>query len=332
MKQLIDKYDRVHDYLRISLIDRCNLNCFYCNPINAPSTSSARSSILSYEELARLVKLFVVDHGFKKIRLTGGEPMVRKDIIPFFKELNKIKKNHPFEIGLTTNGTLLEDKLEILKENGLDRLNISLDTLQRNKFKEITAHDKFLEVIRAIEKAETLGFHPLKINAVAMRGVNDDEFLDFIDYFKGRNINLRFIEFMPFSNNDWSENKFIGYKEIIETISTQHKLLPLKTLPHAVSKDYDIVGEKIKLSFITSMTEHFCGDCNRLRITANGRLKLCLLSDKNSGLNFKELLNSHSDESISHLLQIALYDKPKEHPPAKILMNFTDNKMMSIGG
>ncbi len=211
--KLTDSYGRIHDYIRISLIDKCNLNCIYCNPQNQPFSSSKRDSILSYEELIRLITILVRDLEVKKIRFTGGEPLIRKNILTFFQMLSSLKNEYPFEIGITTNGTQLEDKIESLYDLGLNRINISLDTLQQNRFIAITGKDFLDTTLRAIDKAIRLNFNRVKINAVIVKNVNDEELIDFIEYFQNTNLNIRFIEYMPFDGNGWDNSKFISWKD-----------------------------------------------------------------------------------------------------------------------
>ena len=333
MKTLTDKFGRVHDYLRISLIDRCNLNCFYCNPTDNKTKSVKYKYNLTNDELIRLIKIFVINHGVKKIRFTGGEPMIRRDIMDLFERVSEIKKDFPFTIALTSNGTTLAPHLEKLKKLGLDRLNLSLDTLDRQMFEKITGHDEFLPVMESIEMAEKLDFHPLKINAVGMRGLNDRELTKFVDYFKDRSVNLRFIEFMPFGNNDWNDDKFISYQDMKDIIETEFPLKALEQEKHAVAKDYQVKGHKCKVSFISSISDHFCDDCNRLRIGSSGKMKLCLLSKEDSGVNFRELFRSGvSDEKISEMLMSSLQLKDEKHPPVQQLVTFSNNQMMAIGG
>ena len=172
--KLTDSYGRIHDYIRISLIDKCNLNCIYCNPQNQLVNSSKRDAILSYEELIRLITILVRDLEVRKIRFTGGEPLIRKNILTFFQMLSHVREEYPFEIGITTNGTQLEDKIKSLHSSGVNKMNISLDTLQRNKFIAITGKDLLETTLRSIEKAAQVNFQSVKINAVIIKNINDD--------------------------------------------------------------------------------------------------------------------------------------------------------------
>ncbi len=334
MQTLKDNFKRVHDYLRISLTDKCNLNCIYCNPADAKIKKLQRNEILSYDELLRLINIFTGKLGVKKIRFTGGEPLVRKDIIHFFESVSLLKQQYGFEFGLTTNGTLLEDKLDSLKRFGLDKLNISLDSLRPERFKYITGKDNLDSVIRSIQKASEIGFEPLKINVVVMRFVNDDEIIDFVDLVKDTKMNVRFIEFMPFGNNRWNREGFISYKEIKNIVEKKYQLTEITSFKNLVAKDFHIDGHTGKVSFISSISNHFCESCNRLRIDARGKMKLCLFSSGEDELSFKELLNNknYSDDDICGLIENALQLKKKVHPGVDELLKLEENNMLSIGG
>ena len=334
MQELTDSFNRIHDYLRISLTDKCNLNCIYCNPADFGFTKLRRNEILSFDELIRLINIFAGKLGIKKIRFTGGEPLVRKNIIEFFKMIYPLKNKFGFTTGLTTNGTLLEDKLETLKDFGLDKLNISLDSLKPDRFKFITGKDNLNSVLRSITKALELGFYPLKINVVIMKNVNDDEIIDFVDLIKNTNLNVRFIEFMPFENNGWSQNSFISYKEIKKIIEDKYHLKEITNIKNLVAKDFSLVGYPGKVSFISSISNHFCDSCNRLRITSSGKMKLCLFSNGENELNFKEILNNkiYSDDDICKMIKSSLQFKHKVHPDIEELINLEENNMLNIGG
>jgi cyclic pyranopterin phosphate synthase len=334
MQVLKDSFNRVHDYLRISLTDKCNLNCLYCNPVRSKIKPLNRNEILNFDELLRLIRILVEGLGFKKIRFTGGEPLVRKDILKFFAELYPLKLEYGLEIGLTTNGTLLEDVLHDLQEYGIDRLNISLDSLKSERFKFITGRNNFDSVLRSISKAYQLGFYPLKINTVVIKNINDDELIDFVDFVKNTTINVRFIEFMPFGNNNWNENGFLGYETMKARIEQKFKLIEIASDKNKVAKDFKIEGFHGKVSFISPISHNFCNTCNRLRISAQGKMKLCLFSTGNNELNFKELFDTsmYSDEEIAAFIQEAIKGKAKVHPGLKELLQLEKNNMLSIGG
>lgn len=333
MIQLVDRFERIHDYLRISLTDKCNLKCLYCYP-DGELEKLFHNQILTYDELTRLIKIFVSRLGTKKIRLTGGEPLARKDILTFFESLHQFKKENQFQLCITTNGTLLEDKIEQLKFYGLDKINISLDSLQRDRFIKITGKDCLNSVLRSIDLAESLGFSPVKINTVVMKGINDDEVLDFIGFAKDRNLNIRFIEFMPFSDNRWSENSFISYNEIKDRIAAKYELKEIHHNVQRVAKDFKIVNHKATVSFISSISNHFCGSCNRLRITSSGKLKLCLFTPVNEELDLRKLLRDDSvtDDEVVRFINKSLDRKNFQHPEVNELLKLEKNNMLAIGG
>lgn len=334
MKKLIDRFGRVHTYLRISITDKCNLNCIYCNPADSALRGDLSRSILSYEELIRLIKIFVAELGIRKIRLTGGEPLVRKNVENFFRMLKEVKHSHPFELGLTTNGIFLKDKIEFLKDCGLDKVNISLDTLRKERFIAITGNDNIDAVIKAIDKSERIGYSPVKINTVIMKGVNDDEIPAFIEFVKDRNLNIRFIEYMPFSSNGWSEKVFISYTEIKSIVEKKYSLIEIENCKNNVAKNFRIDGHIGTVSFISSISDHFCDGCNRLRVTASGNLKLCLFSSVNSEMSLKDYLRDDkiSDEDIAKIILNALQMKELKHPEIDELLSMEKNNMLRIGG
>ncbi len=332
--KLIDRFNRVHDYLRISLTDKCNLNCIYCNPRSLKRSLLHQNELLSYEELLKLIRIFLQSFDVKKIRFTGGEPLARKDILQFFEKVCYLKKDYDFEIGMTTNGTLLEKNLDALKKCALNKLNISLDSLNREKFSAITGEDKLHSVIRAVEKALILGFYPLKLNAVIIRNINDNEILDFVEFVKDKNINLRFIEFMPFTNNAWSKDGFISSSEIRNIIEQKYQLRTLDEKLSLVSKDYEIIGHKGKVCFISSISDHFCDRCNRLRITAKGKMKLCLFSNSENEIDFRKIFREKklSQNEIEERIISALQMKEEKHSDIESLNRIDQNEMIGIGG
>ncbi|NHZ87353.1 MAG: GTP 3',8-cyclase MoaA [Planctomycetia bacterium] len=334
MKTLTDKYNRKHDYLRISLTDRCNLNCLYCNPLTHQQNNYHHSEILDYSEILRLIKIFTGEFNFKKIRFTGGEPLVRKDILTFFESVSELKSIYAFDISLTTNGTFLEDKLTSLKKFGVNKLNISLDSLKEKKYKFITGKNYLKNVIKSIDKAEKLGFDPLKINVVVLKDVNDNEIIDFVEFVKDRNLNVRFIEFMPFGNNSWSIKNFISFNKIKNIVEQKYALQEIPSIKNTVAKDFKISNYTGRVSFISSISDNFCRGCNRLRITSKGKMKLCLFSTGNNELDFKQLFSNmnKSDNEICNIISQALQQKQKQHPDVEQLITLEKNNMLSIGG
>ncbi|AFN74318.1 molybdenum cofactor synthesis 1 [Melioribacter roseus P3M-2] len=330
--KLTDKFGRIHDYVRISLIDKCYFNCIYCNPSNSPARYDTNKSILSYEELYRLIRILVRNLEVKKIRFTGGEPLIRKNVINFFEMIYPLKKQYGFEIGITTNGARLSDKIESLKNFGVDKLNISLDTLNRNKFIAITGKDYFVQTLSAIEKATGLNFKSVKVNVVVIKNINDEELTDFVEYFKSHPVTLRFIEYMPFAGNQWDDSKFFSWNGMKTQIEKKYSLKEIDG-DGKVSKDFLVEGENLKLGFISSISDHFCDGCNRLRITATGKIKNCLFANP-SELSLKSLLMDESitDETIVEFIRNTLKSKWIKHPSAKELAELNQNNMMSIGG
>ncbi|MGB9696519.1 MAG: GTP 3',8-cyclase MoaA [Ignavibacteria bacterium] len=331
---LIDSYGRIHNYVRISLTDKCNFNCIYCNPSisNSNTLHLSNKLILSYEELYRLVKIFVRDFGVHKIRFTGGEPLIRKDVLSFFKMMAALREQYDFEVGITTNGTSLLDKLNFLYEFGVDLLNISLDTLDRNKFIAITGKTCFDDVLKSIHRAVDIGFKSVKVNMVVIKGLNDDELIPFIEYFQFYPITVRFIEYMPFTGNQWDSTKFLSWYEMKSKVDSHYTLSEIES-EGKVSKDYNVVNTNLRVGFISSISDHFCSSCNRLRVTASGHIKNCLFSNL-SELNLKPLLSNRDveDEVIATFIKDSLQTKWLKHPDIYELLKLRQNNMMTTGG
>eukprot|EP00730_Choanoeca_flexa_P002543 TRINITY_DN11086_c0_g2_i1.p1 TRINITY_DN11086_c0_g2~~TRINITY_DN11086_c0_g2_i1.p1 ORF type:complete len:565 (+),score=114.95 TRINITY_DN11086_c0_g2_i1:32-1726(+) len=304
---LIDAFSRQHDYLRISLTERCNLRCQYCMPEEGVDLSPD-ADILQFDEIVRLVSLFA-DLGVRKIRLTGGEPLVYTRLQELIAALNAI--NGIDQIAMTTNGVTLARHLPSLQHAGLHQLNISLDTLDPNLFQVITrrrGHDK---VLKGIDKAVDLGYVP-KINVVVTKGVNDNEVVDFARWTKDRAVDVRFIEYMPFDGNKWNFNKFVSYQEMLDIIRAHFPLERLQDHQNDTSKAWRIPGHLGQLGFITSMSNHFCGSCNRLRLTADGNLKVCLFGA--AEVSLRDALRQGADNSqLTALIGEAVSKKKAQH-------------------
>ncbi len=330
--KLKDRFGREHNYLRISLTDKCNYNCIYCNP-NSKLAFKQKREILTFEEILRTIDFFASKLEFKKFRFTGGEPLVRKGIFDFFEEVGKLKSKYGFSTGLTTNGSLLEGKVKYLKYVGLDNLNISLDSLNSFNFKRITKYDERDKLLRVIDESIDVGFSTVKINMVVIKGINDKEILPFVKYFKDKNVNLRFIEFMPFGSNIWERNGFINYKKIKEIIEQKYTLNSIPHSLNAVAKDFQLKNYPSKISFISSISEHFCNSCNRVRISSKGNFRLCLFNEGKHGINFKELYrDNYTDQEILNMLKDAMMEKWEKHPAPEELVKLAENNMMTIGG
>ncbi len=330
--KLIDNFNRIHNYVRISLIDKCNLNCIYCNPSNTFTKYESNKSILSYEELYRLIQILLRDLEIKKIRFTGGEPLIRKNVIKLFEMISSLQNKYNFEVGITTNGTQLLDKIDLLHQYGIHLLNISLDTLNKTKFIAITGKDYFDETVSSIQRAVATGYKSVKVNMVVIKNINDDELNDFIEFFKSYPITLRFIEYMPFSGNQWNDSKFLSWEKMKYEIEKKYSLREIES-DGKVSKDFVVDNTNLKVGFISSISNHFCDSCSRLRITASGQIKNCLFS-KPSEVGLKSLLadDSISDETIVKFIQNSLQSKWQKHPGADELSQLQQNNMMSIGG
>ena len=270
----VDRFARRHDYLRISLTERCNLRCRYCMPEDGVQLTP-NSHLLSSEEVLRLASLFV-DAGVSKIRLTGGEPTLRRDLPDLVASLNALRPRGLRQIGITSNGIALGRMLPGLVESGLDRLNISLDTLDGERFIALTRRNGLARVLRTIDEAlELMPDSPLKINNVLMSGTNDGELLDFARLSIDRPIHVRFIEYMPFDGNSWAETKMVPFREMLGRVEQQYPgLSRVETDRHDVAVTWRLPDAKGTVSFIASMTQPFCAGCNRLRITADGNLKV----------------------------------------------------------
>jgi cyclic pyranopterin phosphate synthase len=244
MKRILkDRFGRVHNYLRISLTDSCNLNCIYCNPAGSNGTA-VNDLFLGFEQLNRLIKIFSENLGIKKLRFTGGEPLARKNVIQFFESIRELKKENNLEYCITTNGTLLINNIEKLINAGIDRFNISLDTLKNNSFTSITGKNKLNEVINSIYEAEEKNGNPVKVNCVVIKKINDGELTDFIEFFKDKNIIIRFIEYMPFTKNGWDESLFISCGQMKNKIEDKYTLKPIPDLNNSVSDEYEVEGCK----------------------------------------------------------------------------------------
>ena len=275
---LTDTFARKHDYLRISLTEKCNLRCSYCMPEEGVKLSPR---IMSTDEITRLASFFV-DHGVKKIRLTGGEPLVRPDFFSVLNALFQLKQRGLKTVAITTNAIALnEKKIHRMRDEGIDAVNISLDTLRPEKFEFISRRKGWHLVLRNIKDAVEAGFRDrVKINVVVMKGLNDDEVIDFVELTQDIDLDIRFIEYMPFDGNKWNSNKLVPYKEMLNRIRNQYPTLtPIisqdsKNFFNQTSKPFKVPGFKGRIGFITSMTNNFCSTCNRIRLTADGHLKV----------------------------------------------------------
>jgi len=296
---LCDAYNRPIKDLRISVTDRCNFRCIYCMPHDEYEWID-KKEILTFEEITRLAKLFV-QLGVNKIRLTGGEPLVRRNLELLIAQLSSIEGIK--DLCLTTNGALLADKVEALKTAGLKRINVSVDTLSPEKFRQITKRGDLTKVLEGLFAAKSRGLHPIKINAVIERGVNDDDILDLVEFSRENGFSMRFIEYMDVGNtNSWTSERLVSKKEIIERISARFALREVgRENGSAPSVDYEFTDGRGEVGIVASVTEPFCSACNRARLTADGKLVTCLFSQV--GHDLKALLRGGStDQEISELI------------------------------
>jgi len=326
---LVDNYGRTISYLRLSITDRCNFNCLYCRPYNKIENLWPRD-ILTYEEIYRLIRI-AVGLGIKKVRITGGEPLVRKGLMDFIPQIANIPGLE--DLSLTTNGALLKEKLKLIYNGGIRRLNISMDTLRRDRFQEITGNDRFTEIWDAIGLAEEMNFSPIKINMVVMNGINDDEITQMARLSTIKPYHIRFIEYMPIGVDRRTTKKLtIPEFQIKSRLEKLGKLIPIKQRNgNGPARRYRFEGAPGEIGFISSMTRHFCRSCNRIRITADGQLRPCLLSNMQENIKIP-MRNGATDHVLSSIFLKAVKNKPFEHFLAAGKDVDVSGQMHMIGG
>lgn len=325
-RALFDAWGRRHSYLRIAVTDKCNLRCIYCIPQSGVSFRP-KPALLTADEILRLAKLFV-ENGISKIRLTGGEPLAREDIVSIVQSIGQISPS-PL-LAMTTNGTLLVGMAQRLKEAGLTLLNVSLDTLNKGRFQSITGRDQLASVLRGLEEAIECGFDSIKLNIVIMAGVNDCEILDFAAMAQEKNINVRFIEYMPFKDNHWDADSVVSSASIKKQIERKFELTAVSIDPSSPAKDYAISGGGT-VSFISAMTNSFCSTCNRLRITADGCFKSCLFYPAELSLRDAMRLGASNSELLDSI-KSGLAMKPQAAPTPTEIDAMQNRSMIDIGG
>lgn len=325
---LTDSFGRFHAYLRFSLTERCNLRCTYCMPPEGVELKP-RAEILTFEEIERLSRLFVAE-GVRKIRLTGGEPLVRRHVEELVDRLGAIEGLE--SLAVTTNGLLLEPLLPRLQAGGITEINVSLDTLREDRFLQITRRPGLDRVRSAIDAAIEAGYRPLKVNCVLMRGVNDDEIGDFVRWTLDRPVSVRFIEYMPFEGNSWDDTRMVPDAEVLERIRAEHPGLErLDDSPTSTSRTYRVPGAVGTVGLVSSMTAAFCPGCNRLRITADGRLMVCLFG--RAGVSLRDAMrNGDDDDALRRVVRTAVLGKKAAHAGMEVLAAQTDRPMILIGG
>ncbi|MEW6570575.1 MAG: GTP 3',8-cyclase MoaA [Nitrospirota bacterium] len=307
---LKDNFHRTIDYMRISITDRCNLRCVYCMPSGGLRPLEHRE-ILRYEEIVRILRV-AVNIGVRKVRITGGEPLVRRNITHLIKMIKSIKGID--ELSMTTNGIFLAQYAEELADAGLDRVNISLDSLKPERYKEITRGGVIEFVLRGIEASEKAGLAPIKINMVPIRGINDDEIAEFAKITLTSPYQVRFIEFMPFGTEDmWNKERFISSEEIKSIVEQIGNLIPAKMRKSGPARYFRFDGAAGVIGFISPISNHFCKECNRLRLTADGKLRPCLFSE--TEIDLKPALRDNApDGEIERLINLSIAVKPESHP------------------
>ncbi|MDU8885068.1 GTP 3',8-cyclase MoaA [Yeosuana sp. MJ-SS3] len=328
---LQDTFGRQHTYLRISLTELCNLRCTYCMPAEGIQLSP-KSHIMTYDEVYTLAKIFV-NHGVTKIRLTGGEPLVRKDADVILKKLATL----PVELSITTNAVIVDQFIDVFKSCGIQNINVSLDSLNADKFKQITRRSNFERVYKNIMLLINEGFR-VKLNAVLIKNFNDNEIINFIELTKQYPFSVRFIEFMPFDGNKWDKEKMVSYAEVMSLVNDNYKpneVIRLQDAPNDTSKNYQIKDYMGSFAVISSVTNPFCDSCNRIRLTANGKLKNCLFSATESDL----LTALRQGQNIEPIIQKTVQSKFKIRGGMDTLKKLEEPKlhsknrsMITIGG
>ena len=326
-KDLVDPYGRTIRDLRISVTDRCNFRCTYCMPEEG-MTWLPRSEVLTFEEIERIARLFVERFAVDGIRLTGGEPTVRAHLPVLVEKLAPLG----VDLALTTNGATFRLLAHELRDAGLHRVNISLDTLDRDKFERMTRRDELVRVLDGIEAAKEAGFDPVKINAVVERGVNDDEIVDLARFGRERGVEIRFIEFMPLdASGQWLDTKVVGQDEIVARIA---EVFPLEQMPARGSAPADrwrYVDGVGTVGVIPSVTKPFCGDCDRVRLTADGQLRTCLFETREFDL--RALLRAGaSDDDVAAEVERAVGTKWAGHQIGQVAFVKPRRSMSQIGG
>ena len=329
IKMLLDNYQRHINYLRLSITDRCNLRCRYCMPEEGVEMVG-HGALLTYEEIVRTIEVFARS-GISKVRITGGEPLVRRGVVDLIKRIARIQGIN--DLSLTTNGVLLKEYAGALVEAGLHRINISLDTLRPDRFAYITRRDSFKEVWEGIEEALRHGLSPIKVNVVVIKGLNDDEIKDFARLSLTYPLHIRFIEFMPVGDgNEWHGEEAIPSTRIMEEIKGIGELFPLAPYENGgPAKRYYLKEGKGEIGFISPISSHFCAQCNRLRLTPDGKIRTCLFSDEEIDLK-AALRKGGGEATLTEILYQALQAKPEGHRIGDMRFKKCQRGMHAIGG
>ena len=330
---LVDSFGRVVRDLRISVTDRCNFRCTYCMPAEG-MTWLDRSEVLTYEEIERVARICVETFGVDSLRLTGGEPTVRAHLPQLIAKLAALRlpDGTKPDIALTTNGATLRNIALELRNAGLDRINVSMDSLKPERFFAMTRRDELHNVLAGIAEAQVAGFSPMKVNAVVERGANDDEILDLVRYGRDNNVEVRFIEFMPLdATNEWERNKVVSQDEIVATIAAEFPLELMPSRGAAPADRWRFLDGKGTIGVIPSVTHPFCGDCDRVRLTSDGQFRTCLFATDESDIR-SLLRNGGTDEEIAGLIQVAVGAKWAGHQINQVNFIRPNRSMSQIGG
>ena len=328
---LTDGFGRKHNYLRISLLEKCNLRCTYCMPADGIALSP-KANLMTAEEIFSIAQTFV-KNGVDKIRLTGGEPLLRKDFPEIVSKLSQLDVS----LSITTNGILIDRHIDILKQFKIKKINLSLDTLISSKFHTITLRNQFEKVIDNLHLLLNNDFQ-VKVNVVLMKGFNDNEIIDFVKLTQFLPISVRFIEFMPFAGNEWDRSKMVSQNEILSLVENnfaENEIVKLEDEKNFTSRNYKIKDFQGDFGIISSITNPFCDSCNRIRLTANGKIKNCLFSNSETDL----LTPLRSGESITNLISDAILNKKKVRAGMVSIeemddpaLHFDNRSMIAIGG
>ena len=328
---LTDDFGRKHNYLRISLLEKCNLRCTYCMPADGIALSP-KASLMTADEIFAMAQIFV-ENGVDKIRLTGGEPLLRKDFPEIISKLATLKTS----LSITTNGILIDRHIEALKKANIKKINLSLDTLVSSKFHTITLRNQFEKVIDNLHLLLNNNFH-VKVNVVLMKGFNENEITDFVQLTQFLPISVRFIEFMPFAGNEWDRSKMVSQNEILSEVNNvfpSQEIQKLEDEKNFTARTYKIKGFQGDFGIISSITNPFCDGCNRIRLTANGKIKNCLFSNSETDL----LTAFRNGESITDLISESIKNKKKVRAGMVTVsemddpaLHFDNRSMIAIGG
>ncbi|WP_163395748.1 GTP 3',8-cyclase MoaA [Flavobacterium limi] len=328
---LTDDFGRKHNYLRISLLEKCNLRCTYCMPAEGIALSP-KASLMTADEIFAIAQTFV-KNGVDKIRLTGGEPLLRKDFPEIVSKLSALEVS----LSITTNGILIDRHIEVLKNANIKKINLSLDTLVSSKFHSVTLRNQFEKVIDNLHLLLNHNFQ-VKVNVVLMKGFNDNEITDFVNLTESLPISVRFIEFMPFAGNEWDRSKMVSQKEILSQVEdnfSSDEIQKLEDEKNFTARTYKIKGFQGDFGIISSITNPFCDSCNRIRLTANGKIKNCLFSNSETDL----LTAFRKGESITELISASVKSKKKVRSGMVTIsemddpnLHFDNRSMIAIGG